>query len=88
MTRDGRPRQSDLAVLDAVHAALDAGDRDCLRGGVTPEQAADHCDLSPERLQDRFRELRDEGELVTVWGASPGTGRPRESYLPTGHPDV
>jgi hypothetical protein len=81
---------SDEAILEAVHAALDNGDRLALQGGPRPRHIAQYCELQPASLRKRLDRLADEGELVQVWGAdtdqpgSPG----RIGYLPAGHPDA
>lgn len=86
--REATSPHSDAAVLEAVDEALAAGDRDLLEGGVTPTDVAQHCGLSPDRLQDRFRALEVDGELSKVWGADPETYRARVSWLPADHPDA
>lgn len=80
----------DEKVLEAVHAALDNGDRLALQGGPRPRHVAQYCALQPTTLRKRLEDLVDQGELVKVWGAdidqpgSPG----RIGYLPAGHPDA
>ncbi|WP_336359006.1 hypothetical protein [Haloarcula sp. CGMCC 1.6347] len=80
----------DVAILEAVHEALDNGDRLALQGGPRPTHVAQHCELQPESARKRLDALVEQGTLVQVWGAD--TDQPgfpgRVGYLPAGHPDA
>lgn len=80
----------DEQILEAVHEALDNGDRLALQGGPRPRHVAKHCTLQPASLRSRLGSLADDGTLVKVWGAdAEQDGYPaRIGYLPAGHPDA
>ena len=69
----------DAALIDAIAAALDAGDRDT-GGGAHPEHVAQHCALKFDTVQRRLADLADAGRIERVQGIGPNG--PRDSYLP------
>ena len=66
-------------LIDAIRAALNAGDRDT-GGGAHPEHVAKHCALDVRSLWNRLNALADAGRIQRVQGIGPDG--PRDSYLP------
>lgn len=79
---------SDEQVLEAIGAALEAGDRDRLGGGIVAADLVDRLPICFRQVQKRLTRLDDTGRLTKVYGANPETNEARKSYLPTDHPDA
>lgn len=69
----------DRRILEAVEAAIDAGDTD-MGGGAPPPAIARRCNLTTETVRDRVADLVDDGDLRREWGVGPQG--PRYSYRP------
>lgn len=72
---------SDATLLDTVRELYESGRRDALGGGVHPSRIADALDVSRNNIYLRLADLESAGELESVRGMNPDTGKARTSYV-------
>lgn len=87
--KDYRGNEDELdAALGIIEDAIDDGQRDGVNGGIPMVEIAARSARTHCSVEHHVRSLMARGEAVMVWGVNPETGNPRESYLPSDHPDA
>lgn len=87
--KDYRGNEDELdAALGIIEDAIADGQRDDMNGGIPMVEIASRSEHTHDGVEHHVRSLMKRGEVVMVWGVNPETGNPRESYLPSDHPDA